>query len=60
MITRAWGGELPAELSTQGLRYGEVGSVASSAFDEVIDASESLRREVMELRGRIERLEDRT
>jgi hypothetical protein len=43
-ITRAWSGELPAELSTQGLKYGEAGQVAASAFSELDAEVASLRR----------------
>jgi hypothetical protein len=56
-ITRAWAGELPAEFSAQGVRYGDVGRVTSDALDDVVEAGESLRYEVVELRRRIEDLE---
>jgi hypothetical protein len=56
-ITRGWSGELPLELSTQGLRYQEVEGVSGSAFVDLGDELESVRAEVATLGNRIERLE---
>jgi hypothetical protein len=56
-VSRAWGGELPAELSTQGVSYGNVSTVAGSALDDLADTTEALHDEVVRLRSRVEQLE---
>jgi hypothetical protein len=52
VVTRSWSGQLPTQVSTQGLAYtaGESNLIASEGID-------SLSAEVKSLRVRIERLE---
>jgi hypothetical protein len=54
-ITRAWAGELPAELSTHGLRYNEA---AAAAVDELGTELSAMQSAVSELSARVNRIEE--
>jgi hypothetical protein len=58
MVTRGWGGELPAELSTQGLKYPATNGTPSEALQQLVAVSSEIRAEVTELRRRVNILED--
>jgi hypothetical protein len=61
MVTRAWKGDLPSEISTQGLKYASVQATDDSAIALAELEAESVRAraERAELRSRIEALEKR-
>lgn len=61
MVTRAWKGDLPSEISTQGLKYasGQATGESAIALAELGDESVRARSERAELRRRIEALERR-
>jgi hypothetical protein len=50
LITKAWSGQLPTEMSTQGFRY----EIASDTVDEIAE----LHAEIATLRLRVEAVED--
>jgi hypothetical protein len=54
LVARAWRGQLPIELSTQGIKY----SHESSALDDLADENHRAREERQELRRRIDALEN--
>ena len=54
VITRAWSGQLPNAVSTQGLHHQDVPELADTALREV----DRIRAEVATLRKRVERLEE--
>jgi hypothetical protein len=54
LITKAWSGQLPTEMSTQGFRYAEAGVVAMNTADQI----EEIQSEIAGLRSYLERIED--
>jgi hypothetical protein len=54
IVTRAWSGQLPSEVSTQGVRY-----AAEEAKATTRDAARATRDELQLLSARLERLEER-
>jgi hypothetical protein len=59
LVIRAWSGQLPSELSAQGLKYTEGVGVAAQAWDEIAQQLEIARSERADLLKRIEALETR-
>jgi hypothetical protein len=61
MVTQAWKGDLPSEISTQGLKYatGQGSRKSAIALEELSGENARARIERAELRRRIEALEER-
>jgi hypothetical protein len=58
-VIRAWGGQLPSELSAQGIKYSEGASEAARAWDDAAQELETARGERADLLKRVEALERR-
>ena len=54
LVIRTWNGQLPTELSTQGLKYGDSVTKTAGALDQT---AEYLRASRVELSGIVERIE---
>jgi hypothetical protein len=59
LVSRAWSGQLPSELSPQGLKYSEGLSEAALAWQDAAKELETARAERADLLKRVEALEGR-
>jgi hypothetical protein len=59
LVIRAWSGQLPTELSTQGLKYGASDSTAAGALDHIALEWEAARAELADVLDRLDALEKR-
>jgi Tfp pilus assembly protein PilO len=57
LVTRAWSGQLPSELSTQGLKYSETADTTAAVFERAAERLETARAELADMRERVEALE---